>query len=301
MYNVVKVRSDIKPVEVRKSYDWITEKNKPMVTHNDLDGLLTALILHEYLGWNLVGMYDLTHFWLDKSFKQNPREAIYVDLDVTHKDFKSLGHHIIGEEKQHLNVNELFGITHKEYTSKYPLSTALFLYWLFEKKLPENDLGKLLLLHSDSAWKNYQQYTTNVTNWLNALGMDEMLYLLKNQNTFQDIESSVLPKIEEYINPRTNRENHQCSYTVRNGQFAFNRPRGKSVQDFVDFLADTLGFKRMIVPSNLQKLATFQRTTIDINKNNFNTEIDKMKSKSAVFSYSVKFRGKVDFSYYRKS
>lgn len=277
----------ITPEKVLSMYPWLGVRNQNMITHNDLDGLLTALILHEELGWNLVGMYDLSKLYVTEGFKGDLKEVIYVDLDVTHKSFKSVGHHILGSEQgNHLNINRLFGVGHNRYTSKYPLSTALFLCWLFDRKITEfSTLGQLFLLHSDSAWKNYQLYTNNVTQWLNRLNMTEVKTLLDDPR--------VIPSIEKFVFPHTSGFNHQCSFTVRNKRFVFKHTT-YDMQKYVNNLSKILGFREMKLPDYVVEKYAFKRAEYEIPKKNLDLFLKELHLEHKIFSYSVKFIDKID-------
>lgn len=281
--------SQITPESVLNQYPWLKQRNLPMVTHNDLDGLLTALILHQELGWKLVGVYDLKTIHFDSTFTGDIRDVIYVDLDVTHKSFRSMGHHILGsDEGEHLNINRLFNIGHSQYTSKYPLSTAVFLFWLFKKdffELPQ--MAKLFLLHSDSSWKNYRDYTRNVKQWFKRFGMEDVLAYLEDPR--------IIPSIEKYVLPNTFSFNNQCTYLARNGKFVF-RDSKYDVQEYVDALAKIFNYERLIMPTNLVERAKFNRKEFSI-QNNLEETLNDIRSRHRVFSYSVKYAGKIDVSY----
>lgn len=281
----------ITPEKVFEMYPWLGLRNQNMITHNDFDGILTALILHEELGWNLVGVYDLSKLYVDETFTGDLKETIYVDLDVTHKSFKSLGHHILGsEEGNHLNINRLFGIGHNRYKSKYPLSTALFLCWLFDRKISDfTPLAQLFLIHSDSAWKNHQLYTRNVVQWLERLNMTEVKNLLDDPR--------VIPSIEKFVLPHTYGSNHQCSFTVRKNKFVFKNTT-YDMQKYVNNLSKILGFKEMKLPERVVEKYAFKRTQYDIPNKNLDLLLKELQLKHKIFSYSVKFIDKIDVTHF---
>lgn len=282
--------------KVFQKHKWLTERNRDMVTHNDLDGILTAMILNHVLDWKLVGVYDLVTLQFTSSFTGNIRDPIYVDLDVTHKSFKSLGHHILGEDEgDHLNINRLFGVGHQQYRKKYPLSTAVFLFWLFDldfKELPT--LAKLFLLHSDSAWINYHgyknknKYTQNVTEWFNRLEMDEAFHFMQHPG--------LVTSIEKYIFPNTYSYNKQCTYIARNGKLVF-RDSNYNVQKYVDNLCKAFKFKPLHMPTNLVERGRFKRKEFDVVDRSLAKTIHIAKQEHSVFSYSMKYSDKIDISY----
>lgn len=292
----VTATSKVTREEVLRRHPWLTERDKQMVTHNDLDGILTAMILNEELGWELVGVYDLVTLQFTSSFKGNIREPIYVDLDVTHKSFKSMGHHILGEDEgDHLNINRVFGIGHNQYGKKYPLSTALFLFWLFDldfNKLPT--IAKLFLLHSDSAWINYHgyknknKYTQNVTEWFGRLEMTDAFSFMKHPDLVASIEKYVLPNTYSY--------NHQCTYLAKRGKLVF-RDSNYDVQTYVNNLCKIFNYKPLQMPTDLVERGRFKRKEFDVIDRSLKKTLDKAKEDTSIFSYSVKYANKIDISY----
>lgn len=280
--------------EVLSRYPWLTQRDLPMVTHNDFDGLLTAMILNEVLGWKLVGVNDLKTIHFTSTYTGKSNEPIYVDLDVTHKNYKSLGHHILGDDEgDHLNINRLFGIGYKQYTKKFPLSTAVFLFWLFDLDFNKlSDLAKLFLVHSDSMWKNYigydQRYRRNVTEWLERMD-------LKGVKDFLD-QPNLMNCLEKYVFPHTYSRNKQCTYLAKNGRFQF-RDSSYNVQQYVDGLCKIFHFQKLQMPTQLVQKVVFNRKEFTITNYNLEGTLQDVKSQHNVFSYSVKYMDKVDISY----
>lgn len=280
---------------VFEQYPWLTENDQPMITHNDLDGILTAMIFKHAKNWRLVGVYDLKTLSVTKEYQGDLREPIYVDLDVTHKDYRSIGHHILGnDEGDHLNINRLFGIGHKSYTKKFPLSTAVFLMWLYEidfRELP--DLAKLFIVHSDSMWKNYHgyegRYKHNVIEWLNRMGLHDVKAFLDSPDFH--------PMLNKYVLPNTYSYNKQCTYLMRNGSLHF-RDSAYNVQKYVSALCTMFKFENLIMPTNLETRLIFKREEFQIVNRNLQQTIDTVRQQYNVFSYSVKYIDKIDISYY---
>lgn len=282
----------ITPQTIRSKYSWLNQRGLPMVIHNDLDGLLTGLILKNELGWEVAGVYDLKNLYFDKNYDLSPTDAIYVDLDVTHKDYRSLGHHIIGKEDgDQLNINRLFGIDNKKYRQKYPLSTAVFLYWLFEKDFSkESVLAQLFLLHSDSVWKNYLDYTNNVTTWFERLNLNDMLNFLENPR--------MIPSVRKYVLPNTNNWNNQCGFDIRKGKLVFkDKKETKSLQEYMDALAKTFNMETVQLPEEFTTHTRFKRQEVKIKNRNLENALASIEAESNVFSYSLKYWDTLDISY----
>lgn len=278
----------ITPTMVREKYSWLNNINQKMIIHNDLDGILTGMFFYHFLGWKVVGVYDLEKIVITEDFQGTLNDVIFVDLDVTYKEYKSLGHHIVGKESHnHLNVNMIFNVNENNYTSKFPLSTALFLYWLYEKPLPNKLIPLLFLLHADSTWKNHIDYTANVENWLNKLDMGCLISVMKGPNFKENIEKYVIPNTYDW--------NNQCGYYIKDGKAHFKKS-DKDFQEYLNSLAKVFDFKPMQMPTNLSRSKIFKRVQVDIN-NNFADVLKRLKEEKEVFSYSLKYRNKLDVSY----
>ncbi|MFT9488328.1 MAG: hypothetical protein ACH0QD_13330 [Tepidibacillus sp.] len=174
---------------------------KPIITHNDLDGILSFLFLKEK-GFNLVGFYDLETFYLTKEI--SPHQVLAVDLDISHPLIASIGHHYtLFSSKNHWNMNHLFGVTSplvfKEekhfcnmphFSSKTPVSTFLFLHYITNTPLPIPLFKRAMLLYADGLHQSFKSYPKNVTKWLTALGYTDLLEDLETERLvpyFQEI------------------------------------------------------------------------------------------------------------------
>jgi len=279
---------------VFKSLPWLKERNLPMITHNDLDGLLSALIMKKILGWELVGVYDLQDIWVSPEYRGSLEDAVYVDLDMAHSEMRSIGHHIISSEAPgRLNLNNAFGVDYTRYHEKYPLSTAISLLWLYDHPFPDDSLAKLFLLHADSTWKNYEKYRKNVTQWIKVMGYEEAFFpALDNPSLASDMNNYILPNTYGY--------NNQCSFDISGGKARF-RQGGQSVQGYIDFLAQVMKVQSMEMPQNMVCRTKNKRMEIKI----FNCDIDdqlktlrgKMGCENSVLSYSLKYKDTLDITY----
>jgi len=149
-----------------------------MIIGNDLDSLLSAALLKDVFGWNVVAVYDYRKLWYDPDcqFIKNLKSGVYlaVDLDIYRHYIPSIGHHILQltsddhleQHDQTLNPNFIFGVDCRDFRAKYPLGTIHFLRWLFEMELERR--GELLCWLADSAYINAQshRFRENVSNWL---------------------------------------------------------------------------------------------------------------------------------------
>lgn len=214
--------------EVLRMFPWLQQRNLDMVIGDDLDALLSALVLHHTLGWNVVGLYqEYTTVW-HQCRASALRDAVWVDLDISQPDIRSIGHHILydgpgRDESAHalnVNPNRLRGVTgisgqcttkgatcscgSTTFRHKYPLGTVHFLLWLFDLQTPEVDWLDALLWHADSAWINGQshKYAPNVRDWAtNHVPIHSLMRGLNQINdvAFEDIVSGkVIPFLKRF-------------------------------------------------------------------------------------------------------
>ncbi|MBU0711708.1 hypothetical protein KJ762_00970 [bacterium] len=151
-----------------------------LIIGNDLDALLSAALLKQRYGWDVVAVYDYRKLWVDQRIADNViqklKSGVYlaVDLDIYRNAVPSIGHHILQltekdrleQHEQTLNPNLIFGVDCRNFRAKYPLGTIHFLRWLFEMELDRR--GELLCWLADSAYINAQshRFRENVSHWL---------------------------------------------------------------------------------------------------------------------------------------
>ena len=158
--------------DITHQYPWLTQRRRPMIIGNDIDALLSAQFLYHVLDWTVAGFYNYTSLYHDPAI--DPRECVWVDLDVYHADLLSIGHHIlrptpadrIPGHRASVNPNLLRGIDQTNFVHKYPLGTIHFLLWLHDIRIRNRRPARLMLWLADSTWINAQRYRANVRDWL---------------------------------------------------------------------------------------------------------------------------------------
>jgi hypothetical protein len=202
-------------------FPWLKEHGISMVIGDDLDALLSALVLHHVLGWNVVGLYqEYTTIWYQGSASAL-RDAVWVDLDISQPTIRSIGHHILydrpgQDESSHslnLNLNRLRGVVgamgrcttkgegcgcgSSTFRHKYPLGTAHFLLWLYEVQTPDIEWLDALWWHADSTWINGQshKYAPNVKDWVQNYVSTPTLLRRLDQIDSRSFEQSVAGQV----------------------------------------------------------------------------------------------------------
>jgi len=251
---------------VRRNSMWLLERNRPFVVHNDVDGLQCAMLLSNKLGWNLVGFYDLKCVWFDSSYKGALFDPIYIDLDVTHPQAQSAGHHIIVQHgERHLNPNILYNKSIHNFETKYPLGEIFFLLWLYDEKLPSSKDSWYWLLHADSSWKSFYGKVTeksdrlskiikeNVDDWLrNKLGFPSIADFLR-QHTYEDIEREIVRKVLRYKFGRSD----QFNFGISNWDV-----EKRKVINLLNDLESIFPWEAVSVPENITRVEEFVNFTL---------------------------------------
>lgn len=274
---------------------WLFSRNQKMVTHNDFDGIITALLLHKYLGWELVGLYDLRNLHLKEGIHPS-EDIVFVDLDVTQDNIKSIGHHVLANNKEHsVNVNQLFGIGYDSFRFKYPLSTAYFLLWLHSDMIEEaglNDYQKLLLLHCDTAWENYigrdLRYQQNTKQWINRL--DRILG-----------DSFEAPNLQDMVKQHIHSHFPKCRLNSFQAKFLYNTQSKQyyfedisyhlTFNDFIHKIGQAFDCPTFQFPQNMRKIGNLKSHSLKIPKGAKQKDIDEivgeLERNNQVFSYSI--------------
>ena len=176
--------------ELLSRFPWLQEKNLSMVVSADYDGLICAAFLHHYLNWKLEGYYDLSNIWISNKGIQEKKNIIWVDLNILPRQGRAIGGHIISLSKEiprgfqtSCNPNILAKITAREFQSKFPFSTLIYLLWIHQVEIKKDLLARLFVLHSDASWLKYQHYSENCRNWQSILPDYNWDWLFQRINT----------------------------------------------------------------------------------------------------------------------
>lgn len=172
--------------------DYILSKKRKCIINTDLDGILSGIILHNILEWEIVGFCDSGEYiWLDNSKYININEIIFIDMFVAPTDFKCIDQHIIAfDSNQHkllasnpnkLNpnlLNERCLTPTSSYSAKYPFGTIHFIIASLERQGYEFDIKLMkeimsgiklidIILRADDAMftSTFSNYTDNAQYW----------------------------------------------------------------------------------------------------------------------------------------
>ena len=154
------------------------EKRVRVVLSPDVDGILSTVLLSEYL-WTrhgvtteIVGTYNGRHVrTVNGATAKDLRNCLWVDLDVRFTEVAhSIGQHFLGPLTVRtaagaFNPNVLFQV--EKMAEKYPFGTAhLVLFGLCPEIADRADgIAKALLCHADSCFWVCGKYRKNARRW----------------------------------------------------------------------------------------------------------------------------------------
>lgn len=183
---------------------WYKDNTKyDLVLSDDIDGLISTAALKSAKGWDVEYFYDFKTLYIsDDILKKENKSATRVWADVSIlKDEKTFDNHINRvnlndyTNPNAINPNILCGITNQNYYKKYLGSTALFVWSIYGLPLPKTELGKMILLCIDTAFKGFYAYglykESNRRFLCDVFGMEELFEVLKHheQSEFYELIS----------------------------------------------------------------------------------------------------------------
>ena len=170
--------------------DLLRTSNK-IIINSDIDGVLSGLILHNFLACEVVGFSNSDNtVWIDESKVNSIYDAVYVDMFVANPAVKCIDQHIISINSTHHNSisknpnkfnpnfdNPRFHFPNDSYYLKYPFGTVHYIIAYLEKQGIRVDLDFFhqldglnfidILLRADDAMKTTvdSNYKVNAREW----------------------------------------------------------------------------------------------------------------------------------------
>lgn len=224
------------------------EENQKLIISPDSDGFLSALLLMNYFNAEVVGYYDCKIMLCNKNV--DPRDCIFVDLDIFCNDIKSVGHHMVCFNRDRkpnnwyhydncIQLNNLrsFDCQHN-FQQKYPFATIHFLLSLLEtvKHIEIAPDAIIPLLFSDGVCNNLFGYPENCLEWfqwLKVSNTDSLLYDV----FYKEIPfSTIMEHMNEFFKAR-DRFNSVCYYDC-NEMRVLEKKRARSGHHMIISLSD---------------------------------------------------------------
>ncbi len=129
---------------VRQAWGWRSDV-KQQVVNTDIDGLLTAALLHHLKDWPVVGFYDTESLWVARGtpVPLAQGETVWVDADMTFPGARCLSQHVstagpddataVLAYRDTVNPNLAVGCHGGDfavYRDKYPFGTYQWAAWI---------------------------------------------------------------------------------------------------------------------------------------------------------------------------
>ena len=279
-----------------KRYEWLQEKKRPFIISADYDGLICASFLSHHLKWDLVGYYDFNYIWLSEKAQKQKKDIIWVDLNILPKSGKSIGGQIVSLDNQtpigfetSFNANVIADITANNFNNKFPFSTLLLLFWLYDFKYKKEDIGKLLILHSDNTWMKVQKYSKNIIFWKKLLSDYDWDILFKQVDSLE-----YDTKIDQYLYPKLIQIGALSNFSKLTSKFLKIQSRecvfnpdwdGDIILKLFSLFAESLGWTPPELPQ-ITKRVDGQRYKLPV-KNISNIGLKKFIKKKKIFSYAI--------------
>ncbi len=169
----------------------LLSSNNKIIINSDIDGVLSGLILHNFMQCEIVGFSNSDNtVWIDHSKVNSIYDAVYIDMYVPNPEVKCIDQHIVSLNLNHhnstfQNANKLnpnfdnprFHLPNESYYLKYPFGTVHYILAYLEKQgikieidyfKQVNNLNFIdLLLRADDAMYTTvsSNYKTNAREW----------------------------------------------------------------------------------------------------------------------------------------
>ena len=286
----------IKRQDIIKQFPWLVKKNCKYIISSSYDGLMCSSFLNHYLGWELVGYYDLESLWISESAKKNKEDIIWVDLNILPIQGRAIGGHIVSYDNKipkgfdsSCNPNILAKLSSSDFKYKYPFSTILFLMWLHNKYANDDDESKFLILNADDAWLKYQKYQSNCDLWKKTLSDYNWDFLFNNvdKKTFEKkINQKFYPNFESnYFFNQTGKIQSRY-YNIKSRQLWFNPDWDQDIiLNLINYFAEKLDWTPPQIPIISNRIDG-KRNKITLSKIK-DDGLDYFINKNKVFSYAM--------------
>lgn len=293
--------------QILERFPWILERDRHMILSTDLDGILCGIYMHHFFGWKIAGFYDLERICISQQVQL--QDAIWLDLDISHPQIYSVGHHILTLKPSEplslppmlekcLNPNIERMISRKEFQRKYPFATIHLLIWLHSDSINGqlDDFQKMLLYFADSSWINAQRYNKNCRDWVeNFIDLPLLVEMVEQAPTVEfEHRAEQFVKILEDTGIRRGRGQVTSQFLGIGGyQVRFTIPPNnpEDLQNKMSSLARIMGWKSEITIPLEYRVIFGKRISDYINNPKFENIIQYKP-----FSYAITNRNQINYT-----
>lgn len=176
--------------------EWVSkDATYDLVLTNDIDSLVSCVILKMCKGWDVKYFYDFNTVYYSRQLKRdNAHPRVWVDCCVLKE--RGFDNHVTMLSSEDwinpnlCNLNNVYKISADDYFSKYNLSTALLVWSIYGLPIPKSEEGKMILLSIDSSYcgyfSRYENDNKQCKHWLVDILEMQDLYSCLERHKFTD-------------------------------------------------------------------------------------------------------------------
>lgn len=165
------------------------EHSTNLIISPDMDGFVSAQLLNRYNGSKVVGTYDKNILCLADGI--SPRSCLFVDCDMNHPDYVSIGNHMRllndNMSEKSFNPNVHFGIT--KYSDKFPFATAYLIAFATEIETSATEI--IRMAYADSTLRNMDNYSDNMRTWSDKMKCPSVNYVIQTTDYAKSVDDEL--------------------------------------------------------------------------------------------------------------
>jgi hypothetical protein len=243
-----------------------------LILSNDIDSLYSCILLQQVKGFEINYFYDFRNLYQSK-----PTQNEYIGVDIDLMQGYCISNHVtrLSEKDTYnpkaLNLNNK--ITREKYSTKYSMSTVLYLHKLLQFPLPTTEQGKMILLAIDAGYKGFYNPDFQEVHkhyLVDVLGFEELYYLCQKYS-IDDFISIII------------------KYNL-NGKIWFNNC-GLQTNIKLRELQEVLGLPFLLPKNKFTKIKEFEYISRPITNEKTKEELD-----SNIFSLALTRKNYVNYS-----
>lgn len=176
--------------------DWYLDNEEHhLVLSDDIDSLASCAVLNIVKGWKVGYFYDFDNIYTNQKNTTDIKRC-WVDI-ATYKGHAFDNHVSLVSDWEvwntdMINLNLMCRVTNDNYTDKYAGSTLLTVWSVYNIPLPETEIGKMLLLCIDSAYKGFYApafHDIQKHYLVDIMGLDGLYDVIKRhtEEEFEDL------------------------------------------------------------------------------------------------------------------
>jgi len=300
--------------------NYLLWKKRKCIINTDLDGILSGIVLHNILEWDIVGFCDSGEYiWIDYSQQLKIDEIVFIDMFVVPPNFKCIDQHIVAYDRKQNNLlasnpnklnpnllNERHLTPSNSYSKKYPFGTIHFIIaslerlgYKFDIKLMKQIFSGIklidIILRADDTMLTscFSNYTDNAESWWNWL----IMYSKNGTITKQFYDYIKLSKSNLWLT-QINLQKLLITDLLKSSPFYCSRGDGgysgveelgkkrlkKYVKEYIFFISEIIGMKCFDLEFKLKSIKGIaERTTFSA------TTIEEITTGKDYFLFSYAF------------